>query len=83
MTPEKPVVRVLEIRAAENGWVVSAFERSMSTYGDDRVCPYFSMVAETPKRCTEIIGDLLKFQNWQTDVTFLPVRRAPKVMTGA
>lgn len=71
--------RVLEIRAAENGWVISAFERSMETYGDGHVSPYFSMVAESPKRCCEIIGDLLKRDSWKPDVTFLPARQAPRV----
>ena len=81
MSNGKPCVRVLEIRAAENGWVISGFERGQSVYGDDNtISPYFTMVAETPKRCTEIIGDLLKQDNWQKDVSIMPARKVRRVM---
>ena len=83
MAEEKRCIRVLEIRHAENGWVISGFERGQERWGGDGfVSPYFSMVAETPKRCTEIVGDLLKRETWEKDVNFLPVRREPKVDRG-
>jgi hypothetical protein len=76
----KPCVRVLEIRAAENGWVISGFERSQDQWGSDATLgPYFSMVAETPKRCTEIVGKLLERNDWEKDVMILPARRERKV----
>jgi hypothetical protein len=71
---EQKEIRVLEIRAAENGWVISGFEHAPH-YMQELNKPYFSMVAETPKRCTEIVGDLLKRDSWQTCVGFQPARR--------
>ncbi len=79
MANDNKAIRILEIRAAENGWVISAFERDGHYMDGGILSPYFSQVAETPKRCTEIVGELLKRNTWEKSVGFPPVRREPRV----
>lgn len=68
----KPI-RVVEIRAARNGWVITAFEREQD-YGNRIASVYVSLVAETPDKAAELCADLMKTDEWELAVAIPPAR---------
>jgi len=68
----KPI-RVVEIRAARNGWVVTAFEREQD-YAKLVAAVYCTMVAETPDKAAEICAELMKTDDWEQAVMIPPAR---------
>lgn len=69
----KPI-RILELRAARNGWVLTAFEREGDVRSNYTHSIYCSMVAETPEKAAEIVLDLLKSDDWEQNVFIPPAR---------
>jgi len=68
----KPI-RVLEIRAARNGWVVTAIERE-SGFNRDTAAIYCTLVAETPEKAADICRDMMKEDSWDQAVQIMPAR---------
>lgn len=69
----KPI-RVLEIRAAQNGWVISAFETE-ANYRNDMSIIFTTMVAETAEKVGELVLEMTKSDDWQRDLVIPPARR--------
>lgn len=68
----KPI-RVVEIRAARNGWVVTAIEREPG-FQRDTAAIYCTMVAETPDKAADICRDMMKEDSWEQAVPIMPAR---------
>jgi hypothetical protein len=76
MANDKKSVRVVEIRAAENGWVLTAFEREASPWNDSGShALYFAMVAESAESAAKQALSLMKSETWDRAVNIPPARR--------
>lgn len=67
------LIRVLEIRASSNGWVLTAFEREANwTAGDAAI--YRSWVAETKETAAKLVSEILGSESWDMAVFIPPAR---------
>lgn len=75
MSEEKTIIRVLEVRKARNGYVLSGFERDYDYHGrDDNYGPYFTAVAATIADVERIVGEILKNDEWGESLHIPPAR---------
>lgn len=68
------VVRVIEIRATENGWVLTAFEREGRPSNDYDTAIYRTYAAESIERAAKIASELMKSETWERAVEIPPAR---------
>jgi len=73
---DKPVIRVIEIRQASNGWVITTHEKDFSrNEGYGNPTDYATYVAESPESATNIVKRLMKEEKWNQSVPLPSVRR--------
>lgn len=68
-------IRVIEIRAAENGYVVTAFEREEQHANDYGPTIYKSFVAANPSAAGDLVERLCKSETIEKAISIPPARR--------
>lgn len=72
---EAKTIRVIEVRAAENGYVITAMEREGRVMNDYAPVVYKSFVAANPRAAGDLIERLCKTEKIEKHVEIPPARR--------
>jgi len=66
-------IRVLELRASCNGWVITLFQREAASHVADMAI-YRTYVAETGETAAKLVKALLESESWDMAVGIPPAR---------
>lgn len=66
-------IRVLELRASSNGWVLTAFAREAAYRAGD-MSIYRTWVAETGETAAKLVKQIIDAESWSTAVDIPPAR---------